>query len=314
VATKVLPEWALLKIHKAKYGSAVWLNGKPLGEHLPSFTPSFWDLRPHLSAGAENELVVRVGAGRELLPKGMPTGWDFEKYLYLPGIYDSVELILCDGRDVLNGDVSSLPRGDPVVVAIEDRFLGQVVELAILKCHEARICLQIAIPDAQDGSFTRMAVLQGRKVLGPQRDRTFAHRALVGNFTTRHSLNRHVEGAVNQLGVGYADVKPEADLFVRPKLRYTRGTQSPVKSRAHNVSLLQKSSSAVFFERSAAAARPKPFRCPWSKRRHSAPPEPLSDIAARGRPWPRIFPRIASQQMKGQYLAGRHNDIFDFES
>jgi hypothetical protein len=38
--------------------------------------------------------VVRVGAGRESLPEGAPTGWDFEKYLYIPGIYDSVELIL----------------------------------------------------------------------------------------------------------------------------------------------------------------------------------------------------------------------------
>ncbi len=43
-APKVLPGFALLKIHKAKYGTAVWLNGKPLGEHWPSFTPSFWDL------------------------------------------------------------------------------------------------------------------------------------------------------------------------------------------------------------------------------------------------------------------------------
>jgi beta-galactosidase len=39
-------------------------------------------------------LIVRVGADRESLPEGMPTGWDFEKYLYIPGIYDSVELIL----------------------------------------------------------------------------------------------------------------------------------------------------------------------------------------------------------------------------
>jgi beta-galactosidase len=39
-------------------------------------------------------LVIRVGAGRECLPAGQPTGWDFEKYLYIPGIYDSVELIL----------------------------------------------------------------------------------------------------------------------------------------------------------------------------------------------------------------------------
>ncbi len=101
-APEVLPEFALLKIHKAKYGTAVWLNDKPLGEHLPSFTPSLWDLRPTLAAGKENELVVRVGAGRESLPKGMPTGWDFEKYRYLPGIYDSVKLILCDGPRIAN--------------------------------------------------------------------------------------------------------------------------------------------------------------------------------------------------------------------
>jgi hypothetical protein len=99
---ETVPGCALLKIHKAKYGTAVWLNGEPLGEHLPSFTPSFWDVRPHLVAGAENELVVRVGGGRESLPQGMPTGWDFEKYLYLPGIYDSVKLILCEAPRIVN--------------------------------------------------------------------------------------------------------------------------------------------------------------------------------------------------------------------
>jgi len=53
------------------------------------------DVRPFLrAAGQQNELIVRVGADRESLPEGMPTGWDFEKYLYIPGIYDSVELIL----------------------------------------------------------------------------------------------------------------------------------------------------------------------------------------------------------------------------
>lgn len=101
-APEVLPECAWLKIHKAKYGTAVWLNGKPLGEHLPSFTPSFWDVRSLLAAGKENELVIRVGAGRECLPEGMPTGWDFEKYRYIPGIYDSVSLLLCDGPRIVN--------------------------------------------------------------------------------------------------------------------------------------------------------------------------------------------------------------------
>jgi hypothetical protein len=92
---KAVPDVAILKIHKARYGTKVFLNGSLAGEHLPCFTPALLDVRPFLKTdGQKNELVVRVGADRESLPEGMPTGWDFEKYLYIPGIYDSVELIL----------------------------------------------------------------------------------------------------------------------------------------------------------------------------------------------------------------------------
>jgi len=92
---EAIPDVAILKIHKAKYGTKVFLNGSLVGEHLPCFTPALLDVKPFLNAaGQQNELIVRVGADRESLPEGMPTGWDFEKYLYIPGIYDSVELIL----------------------------------------------------------------------------------------------------------------------------------------------------------------------------------------------------------------------------
>lgn len=90
-----IPEVAILKIHKAKYGTKVFLNGHIVGEHLPCFTPALLDVKNLLNdSGEQNELIVRVGADRESMPEGMPTGWDFEKYLYIPGIYDSVELIL----------------------------------------------------------------------------------------------------------------------------------------------------------------------------------------------------------------------------
>ncbi|UCF39212.1 MAG: hypothetical protein JSU96_10375 [Acidobacteriota bacterium] len=85
---------AVLKIHKAKYGAAVLLNGASVGEHLPCFTPALLDIGGFLKpAGQDNELIIRVGADRETLPEGQPGGWDFEKYLYIPGIYDSVEVI-----------------------------------------------------------------------------------------------------------------------------------------------------------------------------------------------------------------------------
>lgn len=90
-----VPAVAILKIHKAKYGTKVFLNGRVVGEHLPCFTPALLNVKPCLKGdGQPNEVVIRVGADRESLPEGMPTGWDFEKYRYIPGIYDSVELIL----------------------------------------------------------------------------------------------------------------------------------------------------------------------------------------------------------------------------
>jgi len=98
-----ISEVALLKIHKAKYGTKVFLNGKPVGEHLPCFTPALLDVKNILKgSGKQNELIIRVGANRESVPQGQPAGWDFEKYLYIPGIYDSVELVLTGKPYIVN--------------------------------------------------------------------------------------------------------------------------------------------------------------------------------------------------------------------
>jgi beta-galactosidase len=98
-----VPEVAMLKLNKACYGTQVYLNGQYVGEHLPCFTPGYFDLKPHLrGSGQENELIVRLGAHRESLPPGMPTGWDFEKALFIPGLYDSVELILTSAPYIVN--------------------------------------------------------------------------------------------------------------------------------------------------------------------------------------------------------------------
>jgi hypothetical protein len=88
-----LPDVALLKIHKAMFGSRVILNGTPLGDHLPSFTPGVFDARGALRTG-ENELLIRVGAFRDSVPRPIPAGWDYEKKRFIPGIFDSVELVL----------------------------------------------------------------------------------------------------------------------------------------------------------------------------------------------------------------------------
>ena len=102
-----VPSTALLKIHKALYGTRVFLNGQDLGEHLPNFTPGYFDARPALRGnGATNELLVRIGASRDAEPCSAVTGHDHEKMRYIPGIIDDVELILAQAPYIRNVQVA----------------------------------------------------------------------------------------------------------------------------------------------------------------------------------------------------------------
>jgi beta-galactosidase len=122
-----IPEVAILKIHKAKYGTKVFLNGQVVAEHLPCFTPALLEVAKKLKgSGKDNELIIRVGADRESLPQDMPTGWDFEKYLYIPGIYDSVELILTGSPYIASVQtVPQIEKSRVRVVAEIDRVRGR---------------------------------------------------------------------------------------------------------------------------------------------------------------------------------------------
>lgn len=88
-----IPEVVLLKVGKAMFGTRVFLNGTYIGEHLPCFTPGYFDLGKYIRKG-ENDLVIAVGAGRSSLPSDMPDGFDYEKERYISGIFDNVDLIL----------------------------------------------------------------------------------------------------------------------------------------------------------------------------------------------------------------------------
>jgi hypothetical protein len=96
---------ATLKIGKAMFGSRVVMNGKLIGEHKPSFTPGLFDAREALHTG-ENELLIRVGADRDAVGPAFPNGFDFEKTRYIPGIFDSVELILSGTPHILSLQVA----------------------------------------------------------------------------------------------------------------------------------------------------------------------------------------------------------------
>jgi hypothetical protein len=85
---------ALLKINKAMYHTKVYVNGKFAGENLYNFSPTIVDVLPFLNPqGEENELIISVGS-RNNLPATVIRGDDFEKFFFIPGIYDDVTLIL----------------------------------------------------------------------------------------------------------------------------------------------------------------------------------------------------------------------------
>jgi hypothetical protein len=129
-----VPAVAVLKIHKARYGTKVWLNGQVVGEHLPCFTPALMDVKGQLKgAGQPNELIVRVGADRESRPTDVPSGWDFEKYLYIPGIYDSVELILSGEPYIAN--IQAVPDIDGKKVRIVAELQSSAASAAAVTCE-----------------------------------------------------------------------------------------------------------------------------------------------------------------------------------
>ncbi|MEI6218984.1 MAG: glycoside hydrolase family 2 TIM barrel-domain containing protein, partial [bacterium] len=110
-----VPAVARLKIAKATFGSRAIINGKLLGDHLPCFTPGYFDAQAALKTG-ENEILIRIGADPSCLPPTQPWGRDDEKKLYPPGIFDSVELILSGTPHILR--VQAVPDIDKKSVTI----------------------------------------------------------------------------------------------------------------------------------------------------------------------------------------------------
>ncbi len=108
---------AILKVNKAQFGTSVWLNGKPAGDHLGCFTAGYFDVSSAIDWSGENDLLIRIGAHPAALPDTVPCGTDNEKLLWTPGIYDSVSLRLSDNPVIES--VQAAPRIQSSEVLIE---------------------------------------------------------------------------------------------------------------------------------------------------------------------------------------------------
>lgn len=127
---------AILRIAKAQFGTAAWLNGRKIGEHAGCFTAGYFNATAAIDWAGENTLVVRVGAHPGVLPDTYPTGTDFEKLRWTPGIYDRVSLRLCDNPVIEHVQVAPKIDRSEILVQTKLKNLGQAVEFAL--AHRVR--------------------------------------------------------------------------------------------------------------------------------------------------------------------------------
>ena len=115
---------AMLKINKAQFGTAVWLNGQKLGEYPGCFTASYFRLDEAIKWQGNNTLVVRVGAHPGVLPDTFMTGTDFEKLKWTSGIYDSVSVYFCDNPVIETIQVAPRVASSEIVVQTQLKNYG----------------------------------------------------------------------------------------------------------------------------------------------------------------------------------------------
>lgn len=159
--SSAIPSVATIKVGKAMFGTRVILNGRLLGDHAPCFTPGFFAANGALKAG-ENELLIRVGADRDAVTTAVPSGFDYEKQRYIPGIFDSVELILSGTPNIVNVQVApDLPSraarvrvwlagggGGSVRAEVREAKSGKLAGKALIAAAAAEQTLDLTLPVA----------------------------------------------------------------------------------------------------------------------------------------------------------------------
>ncbi len=163
---------AVVRINKAQFGTAVWLNGKKLGEYPGCFSASEFDATAVIHWTGDNELIVRIGAHPGVLPPDYPSGVDFEKSKWTPGIYDSVSLHLADNPVIETVQVAPRIRESAIVVQTKLRNYGSAPVSARLT-HRiepggSSRAQAAAIPAGQTVTLTETIAVPGARLWSPE--------------------------------------------------------------------------------------------------------------------------------------------------
>ena len=164
---------ALLRINKAQFGTAAWVNGVKVGDYPGCFSASYFDMTRAVKWGAENEVIIRIGAHPAVLPKSYPTGTDNEKNRWTPGIYDSVSVLTMDNPVIETIQVA--PKIDPAQIVVQTKLRNYDSRPATVTLrHRVR---------TWKGSALAAAGKPRRLTLQPGEEQTFVETIPIANAT-----------------------------------------------------------------------------------------------------------------------------------
>lgn len=180
---------AMLRIAKAQFGTAVWLNGQKIGEHLGCFSAGYFDVTAALKWTGENELVVRIGAHPAALPVWAPAGTDYEKNKWTPGIYDNVSLILTGLPYVESVQVA--PRLSESAAEVETALWNPGASVVRAKLTQAqadlggRAAVEVFLQPGERRSVRQKVAMKGAKLWTPEEPNLYWVETAVGGDTVR---------------------------------------------------------------------------------------------------------------------------------
>ncbi len=158
---------AVLRIGKAQFGTAVWLNGTRLGEYWGCFTASEWDVKAALKT--ENELLVRIGAHPAAMPEWALAGTDQEKRFWTPGIYDDVTLILTEGPRIVHVQAAPQLASSSVLVETMIENPGAAGNFTVTQqVGSAKVSTKIALGKGEKKAVRQTLRVPGAKLWTPE--------------------------------------------------------------------------------------------------------------------------------------------------
>jgi len=169
---------AILKVNKAQFGTAVYLNGVRVGEHDPCFTAAYFDVTRSIHWGAANELVIRIGAHPGVLPANVSQGTDFEKNRWTPGIYDDVKILVMNNPVITNVQVAPQLASSSILVQTElhnygDHAVSSKVEQRVFEWKSKaatsdKVETEINVPAGETRMVTQTVPLRRQHLWTPE--------------------------------------------------------------------------------------------------------------------------------------------------